>query len=86
MTSLSYSDLIAGAVACPGCDAQKPGEGSLPCSTANTNTYKLIPNSNTGYNWYHVSNNLLDLFYQHYDCMNISFKFLEFLIFLTHQY
>ena len=33
---LSYSDLVVGVVAHPGCDAQKPGGGSLPCSIANT--------------------------------------------------
>ena len=33
---LSYSDLVVGAVARPGCDAQKPGRGSLPCSITNT--------------------------------------------------
>ena len=39
---LSYSDLVAGAVACPVCDAQKPGGGSLPCIIAKTKPNRKI--------------------------------------------
>ena len=39
---LSYSDHVAGAVACPVYDAQKPGGSSLPCSIANTKPNNVV--------------------------------------------
>ena len=60
---LSYSDLVVGVVAHPGCDAQKPGGGSLPCSTANAKSLNLCNNSNVGYDCYHFSTTLLGLSY-----------------------
>ena len=53
---LSYSDLVVGAVARPGCDAQKHGGGSLPCSIANTKLSIFI----------RVNSNILDLHVKHY--------------------
>ena len=42
---LSYSDLVVGVVAHSGCDAQKPGGGSLPYSIADAKftKYHLDP-------------------------------------------
>ena len=56
---LSYSDLVAGAVACPVCDAQKPGGGSLSCSIANTKPKKeRSPLGPDNYSRYLLSFNL----------------------------
>ena len=74
LVCLSYSDLVVGVVAHPGCDAQKPGGSSLPYSIANAK-FTSLTQLNTvaaSYLWSLLSHSLATYWHLTPDLVKIS--------------